>query len=353
MKRAIKISLKFITDSKRIKIEALLDSYRAAVNFYIHSLWHIKGALDKSTLARFQHTRLSERYKSQALKQALSIVISTKKSAKALGVPCSIPYFKGGACLDAKFVSIETGEHSFDLMIKLSVLKEYHRIWLPCKKTKMFNTWLEKPLAKLIQGCILQEDYIILWIEIPDFPEKKTGKVLGVDIGANKLLSDSEGNHYGTEFKSIRNKVGRRKAGSKNKKQARTERDQYINKVVKQLPWDKIKVLGIEELKDVKKGKKKNRNKNFRKAMAPWTYRRVIEALRRKSQENRVHLVEIEPAYTSRICPKCGKESKDNRKGEKFLCISCGYKGDADYIGAQNILARTLATLRSVVSLKL
>ncbi|HNJ41522.1 MAG TPA: zinc ribbon domain-containing protein [Acidobacteriota bacterium] len=40
----------------------------------------------------------------------------------------------------------------------------------------------------------------------------------------------------------------------------------------------------------------------------------------------------------------------DNRKGEKFLCRHCGHTADADTVGAQNILARTLATFGSVES---
>jgi transposase len=32
--------------------------------------------------------------------------------------------------------------------------------------------------------------------------------------------------------------------------------------------------------------------------------------------------------------------AKVNRKGEKFQCIACNLTGDADYIGALNILAK-------------
>jgi hypothetical protein len=118
MRRAVKVSLKFATESKQRRIHALLESYRAAVNFYIKSLWETRGKLDKDTLARLPSykTRLSERYKSQALKQALETIVATKKSAKALGKPCSIPVFTGSAILDSKFVSVEDGKGSFELV---------------------------------------------------------------------------------------------------------------------------------------------------------------------------------------------------------------------------------------------
>ena len=88
MRRACKVTLKFTTGKKRRALTALLVAYRAGVNFYIRSLWSTPGKLDAATLARLQNTRLSERYKSQALKQALETVVATKLSAKALGTPC-------------------------------------------------------------------------------------------------------------------------------------------------------------------------------------------------------------------------------------------------------------------------
>ena len=39
-----------------------------------------------------------------------------------------------------------------------------------------------------------------------------------------------------------------------------------------------------------------------------------------------------------------------NRKGEKFECLACGYKADADFVGALNILAKTLRFLGSLGS---
>ena len=122
MRRACKVMLKFANARKRAAIVALLCRYRAAVNFYIRSLWETPGKLDAATLARLHVTELSARYKSQALKQALEIVLATKKSAKALGKRAKCPVFRGSAILDAKFVSVEQGRGSFDLVVRLSSL---------------------------------------------------------------------------------------------------------------------------------------------------------------------------------------------------------------------------------------
>ena len=114
-----------------------------------------------------------------------------------------------------------------------------------------------------------------------------------------------------------------------------------------------MKAIGVEDLTGIKTGKKKGRGKKFRKAMAPWTVRRALSRIENKASENRVHLIKVNPANTSRTCPNCGKVSKENRKGEKFDCIGCHYKGDSDVVGAKNILGRTLKTLGSLQSPRL
>ncbi len=52
-------------------------------------------------------------------------------------------------------------------------------------------------------------------------------------------------------------------------------------------------------------------------------------------------LVAVSPHNTSRICPACGHVSADNRQTQaEFLCVECGYKNNADVVGAINVLAR-------------
>jgi len=77
---------------------------------------------------------------------------------------------------------------------------------------------------------------------------------------------------------------------------------------------------------------------NFRKAAAPWTYRRVRQRMDCLALENRVLPVTSDPRGTSRTCPAWGEDDRRNRKGEVFRCIGCDHKGDADFVGARNIL---------------
>jgi putative transposase len=50
-------------------------------------------------------------------------------------------------------------------------------------------------------------------------------------------------------------------------------------------------------------------------------------------------LIAIPPQNTSRTCPCCGHIAKENRPSpSRFACVECDFKGDADVVGAINVL---------------
>ncbi len=60
-----------------------------------------------------------------------------------------------------------------------------------------------------------------------------------------------------------------------------------------------------------------------------------------KMEWNGGMLLAVPPQNTSRECPCCELISKENRKTQtQFECIACGYKNNADVVGAINILER-------------
>jgi IS605 OrfB family transposase len=354
MRRACRVSLRFLTECKQQRINALLQAYRSAVNKYISSLWVTPGRLDKATLARLpsSKTRLSARYRSQALKQAIEIVVSTRKACKATKTQAALPVFKGGAVLDAKFVEAVCDQTTsiFDLYIRLSSLHRGHKIVVPSKRTSVLNKWLAKPGAVLTQGCVLTEKSLTVWVTVPDVTLKQTGNKLGVDIGMNKLIALSDGTFLGEKFKAVRERVAKSKAGTSAKRKAIKARDNYIRQQINRLPWGNLSLLAVEDLKNVKKGKTPKRGKPFRRAAAPWVYRQVLEVLTRKAQENGGLLVAVDPRYTSQSCPSCGTVDRRNRNAEQFKCISCGYSQHADTVGALNVLSKALRKAGSLES---
>ncbi|QSG16101.1 Transposable element [Halapricum desulfuricans] len=45
----------------------------------------------------------------------------------------------------------------------------------------------------------------------------------------------------------------------------------------------------------------------------------------------------MDPRNTSKRCSTCGFTHDDNRDGEDFECLDCGYQNHADYNAAKNI----------------
>lgn len=62
---------------------------------------------------------------------------------------------------------------------------------------------------------------------------------------------------------------------------------------------------------------------------------------------NGVHLIKVNPAYTSQTCSNCGTVDKNSRNGEKYLCQHCKYEIDADINAAINIYNRGVYSLSS------
>jgi len=62
-------------------------------------------------------------------------------------------------------------------------------------------------------------------------------------------------------------------------------------------------------------------------------------------------LVAVPPQNTSRTCPCCGHVSADNRPTQaQFECVECGFEGNADVVGAINVLRAGHARLACEVN---
>jgi hypothetical protein len=336
LQRAVKVSLQDVGPKDRRRLAALLQAYRAAVNFFVRLLWR-EPALDFTTQTskRLERTRLSARYRDQALKQAWELVSSTRKSAAALGVVASRPFFRGMAILDAKFVSVAESEGEHDLVVRLSSLKKGVRLTLPTKRTVVLKKWLACPGARLVQGAGLGDgELLTLWVELPKPALRLDGPVLGVDVGVRHLLATSDGMFLGSEFGEVRDRVKRRKPGSKGRRRARRERDDLICAAVKRLPWDELGAVAVEDLRGIKHGKKPGQGKRLRRALAAWRPPVVHQRLLALAAEHGVLPISVQGFWNSVTCPRCGHRSRENRARSVFRCQECDLLDHADHVGA-------------------
>ena len=78
------------------------------------------------------------------------------------------------------------------------------------------------------------------------------------------------------------------------------------------------------------------------KKFQQWAFRALQEQTEYKAAMVGIVVEKVEPSYTSQQCSKCGCTLDENRNGQQFACLDCGYRTNADYNAAKNV-ARKLS----------
>lgn len=356
VRRSATVSLKFSTEEKKKQLEALLEEYKYVVQSFVDLSWDNSSLkLNKESLFLVKETALSERFKSNALRQALSITIGTKKSAKEPGVLATKPEFKGTALLDAKFIFVNLDNPNFfDGWIRISTLHKGKRLWIPFKRTKPLNKWLGRGF-KLVHSVRLRKYNGNLYADLileKELSPKETGEFLGIDSGINKALSLSNKTFLGSNYRYYADKIRRKKHKSKAYYRALKERDNYLRQEINKIDFSSFKQIFAEDIKGIKKNtkKKKRVNHSVRKLFSVWVQGKTFRWLQNKCEENCVQFIFVPAKYTSQTCSKCGHREKSNRNKELFKCKRCSFAEDADYTASLNILSAGLRSLESLSS---
>ncbi len=371
MVKSTKVTTKFCRKVKMENLSFFIAEYQKVTALFIDLLWDmdkIPALLDKRITSQIQ-TWLSARALQAAGKQASAIVRGTKakqsrrlwqinkfnaqgmfKKARKL----QQIYNKNIASkplvgdikpeLDSRFVKIDLdNETIFDGWVNLSSLGNKLTIKIPFKKTKHFNKMLASGTVKA--GVRLSKDSITFGFELEEPKERESGETLGIDIGQNSILSCSNGqvvdkDNHGHNYKTICQKLARKKKGSKGFRRGEAHRTNYINWSVNRLNIHNIKVVRRENIRNMRRGRTSSRN------LSHWNYGELFEKLDSKLKDAGVQIIKVSPTYTSQRCFQCGWVRKGNRKGLLFKCRSCGYTGNSDLNASQNIALQLPAISR-------
>ena len=251
--------------------------------------------------------------------------------------------------VDSRLINSNFNSQFFNEYIQIK-LPYFRNKWkaitinLPIKYHKhslKYNSWRRKNTIQLKK---MNDNFYIKFFYEKEQPIKKKIKTsIGIDVGYKKLISTSTNNNYGIELQKVYEKLNGQLQGSHNFKQILVERNKLVNQYCNELNKnEQFEQLIVEDLKKIKRNSKKNKsiNTKFMNKLQRWSYPRVINKLERLSEEEGFSLIKVNPAYTSQTCSNCGSINKKSRIGEDFKCIDCGYKIDADYNAAINILHR-------------
>jgi len=189
-----------------------------------------------------------------------------------------------------------------------------------------------------------------------DTPAQATtenGTVLGVDLGVNTLAVTSTGTFWtGDEFDHWRREYEKRRGsfqqcgtrwaheniqsvGRKEDGRFKMLLHRISNELVTEARENECSVIAFEDLTDI-------RERTGASWGHKWAFDRLYEYVEYKAEADGIVVAQVDPNNTSRRCSHCGFTHPDNRNGDAFECLDCGYENHADYNAAKNIGLRYL-----------
>jgi len=243
--------------------------------------------------------------------------------------------------LDSRFVEIQENESSkiSTHWIKITSFPS-KSFYIPFTPTRHMKELINRGFVMKINNLRVNSDGSLGIYFVKETQLRSNQAIVGVDMGRNKIVTCSNGNvetthNTGRTTKQILERIANRRQNSQGHKKARQELKNQINYSIKNnIPWDQLSHLVIEDLSEIKQGNAWGRKNQF------WRVGYAQSRIEHVCEENGVRLTRVNAAYTSQMCSSCGVRHKNNRHGEQFLCLGCGYAMDADHNAAINIRNR-------------
>lgn len=207
------------------------------------------------------------------------------------------------------------------------------------------------------------------------------GGAVGIDMGITRFVTLSDGSFYApinsfkrheTALRKAQQTMSRKVKFSSNWKKAKARvqkiharignaRRDYLHKTSTTISQNHAMVciedLQVRNMSKSAAGTTDEPGRNVRaksglnKAILDQGWGEFRRQLDYKLAWNGGHLIAVPPQNTSRTCPCCGHVSKDNRQTQaRFECMECGFEGNADVVGAINVLRAGHARLACEVS---
>jgi len=183
--------------------------------------------------------------------------------------------------------------------------------------------------------------------------------VVGVDrnsVGNVAVLADPQNGkvqHLGfnpaaTKYNWRRRRANLKSAGKRrtlrqlSRKQSRrtTHENHIVSKQIVSYAVTHHRAIAVENLETVRKPNSKIR-KYVEKSQ--WAFYQLLSFIRYKAALHGVIIAEVNPAYTSQNCSRCGQRNTPN--GKKYVCGHCGHTDHRDANAAFNIAKRGIEFL--------
>ena len=175
--------------------------------------------------------------------------------------------------------------------------------------------------------------------------KEKSDRISDKNKKRNKLFALVKKNEKSNTKKSKKKSINIRKynlgkqKATKQKLRDHANVESYVNNSLNNFfKNDKPSELVVENLNFNSWSKKLP--KKVKRYFSSWLKGLLRKRIEYKAKVNSVHLVIVNPAYSSQVCPRCGYLDSKNRKGDKFECLNCGLELRSDYSASLNLLDR-------------
>ena len=241
--------------------------------------------------------------------------------------------------------------------------------YLSITKIGKFKMKLSRPIEGEIKEVFLVKQPGNKWFvcfvcgDIQPNPLPKTKKIIGIDVGCESFLTDSNGGkienprflkHSQDKLKKQQQFLAHKKRGSNRRKIAKhliakthekifNQRKDFHYKVASELLKNND-VICIEKLKSW------NTHRTLNKSMRDVAWFQFFGILKAKAEEAGRKIIEVPAKNTSQMCSSCGQIVQKDLSVRVHSC-ACGLVIDRDFNSAINIL-RLGQSLRLVSPLK-
>ena len=199
---------------------------------------------------------------------------------------------------------------------------------------------------------------------------------IGIDMGVKRFATLSNGdfveplNPFKQEqekLAKLQRKLARQKKGSRNSRKTKRKiarlhryiadsRRDFLHKISTKIAKNHsiiyVEDLKVSNMSASASGTKESPGKNVRqksglnRSILDQGWYSFFQMLSYKLEQRGGKLIKVDSRNTSRTCPRCGLVSAENRKSQAtFACIGCGYRSNADLVGAINVLRAGRARL--------
>jgi len=256
--------------------------------------------------------------------------------------------------------SVEKAENTseFSYWARIPVANTYGKIIVPINPHEEIKEEYEVKDSKIVRKPYGFELHLSVSKEAE--PVTEYNGALGIDLGLCKLavsvsLPDRQTQCHGTHIEDTQakyfhlrrncsNGYVRRKWDNKDKNKINNICHQISRKIVDKAKENNLAIVigNLEGIQNQDKGRKMNRKLH---GFPHWKLRNYIKY---KAKWEGIAVIEVDEAYTSQTCSRCGEIGSRHRG--RFKCSNCGLETDSDKNGAHNIAIRGTGKLNEASS---